>query len=312
MKIARFDFFLLELPNFLASIVIAILSGTGTIVVWVDLASSLNSTIHQLLVFLIANKLRKGDFDRYNFGGERLDIFTSLTCDVLLLFCIILCVGGSILGLIYPQEASPLYAVILFLCLKVVNISADIYVTISNIKLSKSSKTAINKTELATSWFALITDVAVWVIGLLCLLFRDQDWMEYASPAACIAYCVYFFVTTVIRSRHSLGYLLDKAAPETDQNAILDLVLSGDRSLIEEIKEVKTRLVNDELRVDLDIRFKDDVSFAQETAYLDAIQKRVGSAYSGAQVQLVHLPKEEPVKKRNPKRKRINKYDLHK
>lgn len=296
MKIARFDFFVLELPNFLASIVIAILSGVGTIVVWVDLASSLNSTTHQLLVFLIANKLRKGNFDAYNFGVERLDVFTSLTCDFLLLFCIVLCVAGSVLGIVYPQEASPLYAVILFLCLKVVNISADIYVTVSNIKLSKKGKTALNKTEIATSWFALISDAAVWVIGLLCLLFRDQQWMEYASPAACIVYCIYFFITTLFRSRRSMGYLLDKAAPLADQNAILDLVLTGDRSLIAEINDVKTRLVNDELRVDMDIRFKPGVTCEQETSYLDIIQKRIREHYPGAQVQLVHPAKEdEPI-----------------
>jgi divalent metal cation (Fe/Co/Zn/Cd) transporter len=139
----------------------------------------------------------------------------------------------------------------------------------------------------------LISDVAVWVINLLCLIFRDQPWMEYASPAACIAYCIYFFITTLIRSKRSVGYLLDKAAPVSDQNEILDLVLSSDRALIEQINDVKTRLVNDELRINLDISFKKEVTYEQEMLYLDSLEKRVVEKCPGAQVQLVHLIKEE-------------------
>lgn len=79
----------------------------------------------------------------------------------------------------------------------------------------------------------------------------------------------------------------------SDQNEILGLVLTGDRSLIVQINDVKTRLSNDELRIDLDIRFKKDVTCEQELAYVETFQKRVETKYPGAQVQLVHPVKAE-------------------
>ena len=84
---------LAEAPNFIASVLSAIFS--GTVLLYVDLMDSLSYLIRNAMVILLSSKLSKDLRFEYNYGVGKIEAISSLFGDGIVLFgmCLTLCLS---------------------------------------------------------------------------------------------------------------------------------------------------------------------------------------------------------------------------
>ena len=71
--------FLMELPNFAAICISAILS--HSLLVWLDFIDSLGNVMSELLVIILSRKMCRDLRYEYNYGVGKIEAMTTLLCD---------------------------------------------------------------------------------------------------------------------------------------------------------------------------------------------------------------------------------------
>lgn len=273
-----------ELPNFIASFVVCFLS--NTLIVWMDFFNSFQSTLHYGIVFMVSRKFSGDLSDKYNYGVERVEVFTSFICDILIIVGLMMMAVCSVINIIDPSAPSD--NLLLFLILKVINIASDIYFVIQQRYLSRKRKSKLTETEVTSSIRYLIEDVVMLVVALVCFIFRDFQTAWYFSPVMCLILSVVLFVQCAKHLKSSFAELTDRALPIHIQDDITDILLETHD--IKHIYEVNCREMNSIVYVDLNVGFSDDTSYKQELEILDSVSERINTKFSNSNVSFVIRP----------------------
>lgn len=180
--------FLVELPNFIAVTISAIIS--GSLIVWMDFVDSLGNVLNSGFVALLSRKLSRNLKYKYNYGVGKIEAISALCCDGILICGLVLMVISSVNDFILPKEPSGLLIYVVFL--KVINVAFDTFFLQAQYKIKKQSRTTIAITEFHTALKSFAFDTVALISILICWLFREVRAVWYFSPVICIVLSVCF------------------------------------------------------------------------------------------------------------------------
>jgi len=232
----------------------------------------------------MTRKMVKESGDKYNYGTERLEVFTSFICDLVILVAMLGLLAGSIYGIVNPTL--PSNSILWFMILKGLNISFDIYFVIKGRKLHKIRQTKLTETELTVYKNNLIHDVLVGVAVALCFIFRTSMFSAYLSPCVGIISIAIFLWQYVKHMHGSFKELSDVSIPLDDQDNIFDIVLAN-KEHIKLIKSVNCHSLNSQVYVDVNVVFKDGTTYEEQVEFLDKIKTQISIKIQDPVVRLV-------------------------
>lgn len=250
--------FITELPNFIGVTASAIFS--GSLIVWMDFIDSLCNVIDAGFVTLLSRKLKRNLKYEYNYGIGKIEAISSLCCEGILIFGLLVMLISSVHELTNPKEPSGL--LIYVVLLKVINVIFDAVFLKEQYKITTAVKSELTNAKFYSELKNIAFDSAALVSILICWIFRGYRAVWYFSPVVCIILVCMFFVTAVMRMKNSIGILTDRTLPENEQLKILR-VLAKFNDRYEEFEFLSSRISGETVFIDLRIKFRDDTSYAQ-------------------------------------------------
>jgi divalent metal cation (Fe/Co/Zn/Cd) transporter len=271
-----------ELPSFVAVLVSAILS--RSLLVFIDLFDSFIYLISLSLIVILSKKLTKDLRYEYNYGVGKIEASSSLLCDGIAFFGLLIALGLSVHEIISPEQPSDL--VIAVVGLKVINVCFDIVFYVKQRKITKLHNSAISKANYAEALSALLFDSVALVSLFAMWLLRDNPIGGYISPVVSIFVAIYLMFGYVKRTRQSLIELTDKTLPEEDQMKILN-ILTRYYSSYSQFHSINSHKSGDVTRIDIHLSFEQDTTFAEILTLKKQMQEELDSLFGHCIVNIV-------------------------
>jgi len=271
-----------ELPNLILSVIIAF--SANSILCWIDSVVSFSTCLHLSLVMFVSIKMVKETGDKYNYGLERLEVFTSFICDLLISLVMLILLGTSIYGFFVLQY--PTDNLLYFVIVKSVNIAFDVVFCISGFRIAKKRKSRLNETEFNVYLNNLIHDTLIGITVVICYFIRGNKIAALLSPIVGIISILYFVYTYIKHIRKLVKELADVSIPIQDQDVIFDIVLNNKEG-IKRISSVNCHTLNGKLYVDIILSFHDQITYEQQSLFLKDIKSQIQEKYKNATVRLV-------------------------
>ena len=245
--------FLAEVPNFVITLLSALFS--GTLLVYADLLDSLSYVSRHVMVLLLSQKLSKDLRFEYNYGVSKIEAFSSLLCDGIVLFGMFLTFCFSVYS--FTDPAKPSKILIAVAGLKLIDVFWSMAFFNEQRKLLKTQRTSIAQTSYAAAFGDLLFDSVSFVSLLTMWLLRDHPVGGYISPVVTIFVAVYLGVGCVRRIRSVLNELTDKTLPEEEQMKLLSL-LARHFDRYTQFHAIDSRRGGNLTRVDISLSFDGD------------------------------------------------------
>ena len=273
---------LAEVPSFVAVLVSAILS--RNLLVFIDLFDSFMYLISLSLVVVLSKKLTKDLRYEYNYGVGKIEAISSLLCDGIAFFGLLIALGLSVQEIILPEQPSDL--VIAVVGLKVINVSFDIAFFVKQRKITKTHNSAISKANYAEALSALLFDSVALVSLFAMWLLRDNPIGGYISPVVSIFVAIYLMFGYVKRTRQSLIELTDKTLPEEEQMKILN-ILTRHYDSYSQFHSINSHKSGDITMIDIHLSFEKNTTFEEILALKTKMQKEFDSQFGNCLVNIV-------------------------
>ena len=273
---------LAEVPSFVAVLVSAILS--RNLLVFIDLFDSFMYLISLSLVVVLSKKLTKDLRYEYNYGVGKIEAISSLLCDGIAFFGLLIALGFSVHEIISPEQPSDL--VIAVVGLKVINVCFDIVFYAKQRKITKIHNSAISKANYAEALSALLFDSVALVSLFAMWLLRDNPIGGYISPVVSIFVAIYLMFGYVTRTRQSLIELTDKTLPEEDQMKILN-ILTRHYNSYSQFHSINSHKSGDTTRIDIHISFDQDTTFEEILTLKKRMQEEFDSQFGNCIVNII-------------------------
>jgi divalent metal cation (Fe/Co/Zn/Cd) transporter len=273
---------LAEVPSFVAVLVSAILS--RNLLVFIDLFDSFMYLISLSLVVILSKKLTKDLRYEYNYGVGKVEDISSLLCDGIAFFGLLIALGLSVYEIIFPEQPSDL--VIAVVGLKVINVSFDIAFFVKQRKITKIHNSAISKANYAEALSALLFDSVALVSLFAMWLLRDNPIGGYISPVVSIFVAIYLMFGYVKRTRQSLIELTDKTLPEEDQMKILN-ILTRHYNSYSQFHSINSHKSGDTIRIDIHLSFEQDTTFEEIITLKKQMQNEFDNQFGNCVVNII-------------------------
>ena len=273
---------LAELPSFVAILVSAILS--RNLLVLIDLFDSFMYLVSLSLIVILSKKLTKDLRYEYNYGVGKVEAISSLLCDGIAFFGLLLALGLSIHAIIVPEQPSDL--VIAVVGLKVINVSFDVVFFIKQRKITKIHNSAISRANYAEALSSLLFDSVALISLFVAWLLRDNFIGGYISPVVSIFVVIYLMFGYVQRTRQSLFELTDKTLPEEDQMKILN-ILTRHYNSYSQFHSINSHKSGDITRIDIHLSFENNTSFEEIVNFKKQIQNEFNNQFDNCIVNIV-------------------------
>ena len=273
---------LAELPSFVAILVSAILS--KNLLVFIDLFDSFMYLISLSLIVILSKKLTKDLRYEYNYGVGKIEAISSLICDGVAFFGLLLALGLSVYEIIYPEQPSDL--VIAVVVLKVINVSFDTVFYVKQRKITKIHNSAISKANYAEALSALLFDSIAFVSLFVMWLLRYNPVGSYISPVVSIFVAIYLMFGYVKRTRQSLIELTDKTLPEEQQMKILN-ILTRYYNSYSQFHSINSHKSGDTTRIDIHLSFEKNTRFEEIVAFKKQMQAEFDSLFGNCIVNII-------------------------
>lgn len=249
---------LVELPSFVAVLVSAILS--KNLLVFIDLFDSFMYLISLSLIVILSKKLTKDLRYEYNYGVGKIEAISSLLCDGIAFFGLLIALGLSVREIISPEQPSDF--VIAVVGLKVINVVFDTVFYVKQRKITKIHNSAISKANYAEAFSALLFDSVALVSLFAMWLLRDNTIGGYISPVVSIFVAIYLMFGYVKRTRQALIELTDKTLPEEEQMKILN-ILNRYYNSYSQFHSINSHRSGETTRIDIHLSFEKDTTFEE-------------------------------------------------
>ena len=273
---------LAEVPSFVAVLVSAILS--RNLLVFIDLFDSFMYLISLSLVVVLSKKLTKDLRYEYNYGVGKVEAISSLLCDGIAFFGLLIALGLSVHEIIFPEQPSDL--VIAVVGLKVINVSFDIAFFVKQRKITKTHNSAISKANYAEALSALLFDSVALVSLFAMWLLRDNPIGVYISPVVSIFVAIYLMFGYVKRTRQSLIELTDKTLPEEEQMKILN-ILTRHYNSYSQFHSINSHKSGDITMIDIHLSFEKNTTFEEILALKTKMQEEFDSQFGNCIVNII-------------------------
>jgi len=273
---------LAEVPNLVLTIIFAFQA--NTVLCWIDTIVSVSIILHYSIVVYVSAKMTKENGDKYNYGVERLEVFSSFICDLLISLTMLILLGTSIYGLFVPQQ--PEQGLLGFLIVKIANVAFDVVFLINGIIIVKKRKSRLNETEVNNYLNSLIHDAVIMFACIACYILKDNIASAYISPIVGIISILYFLFTYFKHIRSLVKELSDVSIPVEGQDELLDIVLNN-REGIKKIQGINCHTLNSILYVDIVLSFKDEITYEKQKSFMNTVTEKIHEKHPKARVRLV-------------------------
>ena len=273
---------LAELPNFVAVIVSAILS--RNLLVYVDLLDSSMYLISLGLTIFLSRKLTKDLRFEYNYGVGKVEAISSLLCDGMGFFGLLITLGFSVQAIIVPEQPSEL--VIAVVGLKTINVAFDTAFFVKQRKITKIHNSAISKSNYAEALSALLFDSVALVSLFAMWLLRANSIGGYIAPVVSIFVAIYLMVGYAKRIRQSFIELTDKTLPEEQQMKIL-AILTRYYSSYSQFHSINSQKSGDITRIDIHLSFEKGASVDEVISLKKKMQDELNQIFENCSVNII-------------------------
>ena len=246
---------LAELPNFVAVSASAIIS--RNLLVYIDLLDSSMYLVSLGLVIFLSRKLTKDLRYEYNYGVGKIEAISSLLCDGMGFFGLLITLGFSVQAIIIPEQPSDL--VIAVVGLKIINVGFDTAFFVKQRKITEIHNSAISKSNYAEALSALLFDSVALVSLFSMWLLRATPIGGYIAPVVSIFVAICLMIGYVKRIRQALNELTDKTLPEEEQMKILN-ILTRYYNSYSQFHSINSHKSGDTTRIDLHLSFENSTS----------------------------------------------------
>ena len=246
---------LAELPNFVAVSASAIIS--RNLLVYIDLLDSSMYLVSLGLVIFLSRKLTKDLRYEYNYGVGKIEAISSLLCDGMGFFGLLITLGFSVQAIIIPEQPSDL--VIAVVGLKIINVGFDTAFFVKQRKITEIHNSAISKSNYAEALSALLFDSVALVSLFAMWLLRPTPIGGYIAPVVSIFVAICLMIGYVKRIRQALNELTDKTLPEEEQMKILN-ILTRYYNSYSQFHSINSHKSGDTTRIDLHLSFENSTS----------------------------------------------------
>ena len=272
---------LAEAPNFIASVLSALFS--GTVLLYVDLMDSLSYLIRNAMVIFLSSKLSKDLRFEYNYGVGKIEAISSLFGDGIVLFgmCLTLCM--SFYSFFYPSK--PTEFLIAVVGWKFYDVMWDLAFFSKQRKIYKLNPNALSKTNYAAASGDLLFDSVAWFSLLVMWLLRKTFIVGYISPTVSVFVALYLITGCVKRIKTSLNELTDKTLPEEQQLQILK-VLTRYFDSYTQVYSIDSRVNGDTTMIDINLSFEDDTRVEEVTDLQSQMQEQLNSHFGNCVVKI--------------------------
>ena len=277
-----FTQFLAELPSFVAVLVSAILS--RNLLVFIDLFDSFIYLISLGLIVVLSKKLSKDLRYEYNYGVGKIEALSSLFCDGIAFFGLLLTLGLSIHSIISPEQPSDL--VIAVVGLKVINVIFDTVFFVKQRKILKIHNSSISKANYAEALSSLLFDSVTLVSLFAIWLLRDNSIGGYISPVISIFVAIYLMFGYIKRTRQALAELTDKTLPEEEQLKMLN-ILSRFFNEFSQFHSINSHKSGDLIRIDLHLSFEKNTTFEEILRLKKQLQDEFDVQFDNCTVNII-------------------------
>ena len=273
---------LAELPNFVAVVVSAILS--RNLLVYIDLLDSSMYLISLGLTIFLSRKLTKDLRFEYNYGVGKVEAISSLLCDGMGFFGLLITLGFSVQSIIIPEQPSDL--VIAVVGLKIINVAFDTAFFVKQRKITKIHNSAISKSNYAEALSALLFD-SVALISLFAMwLLRANSIGGYIAPVVSIFVVIYLMVGYAKRIRQSFIELTDKTLPEEQQMKILN-ILNRHYNSYSQFHSINSQKSGDITRIDIHLSFEKGTSVDEVISLKKKMQDELNQIFENCSVNII-------------------------
>lgn len=252
-----------KIPNFVAVLITAIFS--HSLIVWVDVLNDFVSVTQTSMVKVFSKRF-KGNFKyRYNYGTGKLEAIISICCDMLSIAGMICIFIVGIYKLFHPDQPSKVILIVVIL--KIFNIATDIFFLTYHKKFQDgrvAKSIASSTTEKTTFDFISFFALSITYI------FIEENFAMYIAPVICILMSVYFTVQNCRNIGRSIEELSDKTLPEDVQLKVLKALTKHFDNYVE-CKSVNSRLIEEEMHIELNLVFENNMTYEEINQLLDKI-----------------------------------------
>lgn len=274
--------FLAEAPGFVAVLVSAILS--KTLLVFVDLLDAFGCLLRSVIVMLLSKKLTKDLRFEYNYGIGKIEAISSLLCDGIVFFGLLLTLGLSVYSIIFPSKPSDF--IIAVIGLKAVNVTFDLFFFTKQRKIMKAHNSAIAKTNYAAATASLLFDSATLLSLLLVWLLRNNPIGGYVSPVLSIFIAIYLMLGCAKRTKAALEELTDKTLPEALQMKILN-ILTPFYNCYSQFHSINSHKSGNTMYIDLHLSFDKSTTFEEIIRFKEQIQDEFNKQLENCTVNII-------------------------
>ena len=273
---------LAELPNFVAVVVSAILS--RNLLVYIDLLDSSMYLISLGLTIFLSRKLTKDLRFEYNYGVGKVEAISSLLCDGMGFFGLLITLGFSVQSIIIPEQPSDL--VIAVVGLKIINVAFDTAFFVKQCKITRIHNSAISKSNYAEALSALLFDSVALVSLFAMWLLRANFIGGYIAPVVSIFVVIYLMVGYAKRIRQSFIELTDKTLPEEQQMKIL-AILTRYYSSYSQFHSINSQKSGDITRIDIHLSFEKGTSVDEVISLKKKMQDELNQIFENCSVNII-------------------------
>ena len=273
---------LAETPNFVAVVVSAILS--RNLLVYIDLLDSSMYLISLGLTIFLSRKLTKDLRFEYNYGVGKVEAISSLLCDGMGFFGLLITLGFSVQSIIIPEQPSDL--VIAVVGLKIINVAFDTAFFVKQRKITKIHNSAISKSNYAEALSALLFDSVALVSLFAMWLLRATPIGGYIAPVVSIFVAIYLMVGYTKRMRQSFIELTDKTLPEEQQMKIL-AILTRYYSSYSQFHSINSQKSGDITRIDIHLSFEKATSVDEVISLKKKMQDELNRIFENCSVNII-------------------------
>lgn len=274
--------FFLELPNFIAVLISAIVS--NSLIVWLDFIDSLGGIFGEGVVMAQSRKLSKDLKFKYNYGVGKIEALTTILCEGISIGGLLCIIVISISEIINPSKPSDL--IIYVVILKVVNVLLDLFFVYKQRKIKKESTSKIIEREYSSNLGSLAFDVSALLSLLVIWIFRESMFSWYIAPVLSLVIALVFGYFCIKHIKNAIDELSDKTLPEDIQFKILKILARHEQEY-EYFDNVKSRYNGSQIIIDIVICFFDDTSYKQITQFHQTLQSELTEALGECVVSLI-------------------------
>ena len=261
---------LIELPYFVAVIVVAFTS--GSLILMLDAFATAGVIADSGISYAISKKLQHNHAFSFDYGMGKVESFGGFVSAIFILFGLAVVLMFSISELISPSEAGEVFLWAVFL--KIFSVVSDIWLYRKQLRAARAIDSHFVDANLISTQSALVFDGVALITVSMVYFLRDVHFMAYIEPLVCIGCVIFYALQSIKNLRKTIPDLLDKTLDENEQLLILKC-FSEIALEVKDFEGIRSRRSGHVIYIDLLVTFDDDTTYIKTREVIEKFDRAV-------------------------------------